>query len=171
MSTFTKVKIGLGVVVVAAGAVFGIMNWGTSAASANVGDCIKVNDGSATDADIEKIDCNSDEAVYKVAVTLDDSSGTCPKGDYTSYSQGGRRTADVTLCLMLNAKEGDCFNLTADNDPVTAGCAAAEFQVSKVLDGATDGSGCPESSFPPQVYPEPKPVVMCLGAPAGASGT
>jgi hypothetical protein len=165
----TKIKIGIGIVVVAVGVVFGIINWGTSAASAKVGECIKVNSASASDADVEKIDCNSKDAAYKVAATFDDSSATCPEGDYDSYSQGGRRTSDVTLCLMLNAKEGDCFS---EDGQVLAkvDCGGATFQVVKVLTGTTDVSGCPEASAPLK-FPEPDPVVHCLGAPGGATGT
>ncbi|HEX6358039.1 LppU/SCO3897 family protein [Actinophytocola sp.] len=170
-STFTYIKVGLAIVVLGVGGFFGIREWLTGAASAEVGECIKVNEATTTDADIEKIDCNSKDAVYKVAVTFDDSSATCPEGDYDTYSQGGRRTADVTLCLMLNAKEGDCF-AQAGESVARVECTDpnAVFQVMKVLSGAKDGSGCPEGSDS-LVFPKPDPgVVHCIAA-AGAGAT
>lgn len=164
------IKIGVIAAGIIAAAIFGFLNWGKSASSAAVGDCIKVNN--ATSADVEKIDCNSKEAVYKVAATFDSASAKCPAEDYVAYTETRSRGSDLTLCLMLNAKEGDCFKVSVTGDDVSrVECSTADAQVLKVLDGATDDSGCPEGTAIPMVYPEPKPVVICLGAPGGTAGT
>jgi hypothetical protein len=167
-----KIKIGIGIVVVAVGVVFGIINWGTGAASAKVGECIKVNSSSATDADVEKVDCGSADATFKVGATFDSNTATCPEGDYAEYSQGGRKTADVTLCLMLNAKEGYCYaedgQVLAKVDCTAPNAAIEILTVEK--GGATDGSGCPETAAEFFLYTEPDPVVMCFG-PAGGGAT
>lgn len=77
---------------------------------AEAGDCIKVNSVSASNADVDTIDCNSPEAAFKVAVNLDSSRDSCPAGDYSEYSdRGGRRSNGFKLCLVFNAREGDCF--------------------------------------------------------------
>lgn len=172
------VKIGLGVVVLAVVAVFTIMNWGTSASSAEVGDCIKVNEAGITDADVEKIDCTDPAAAYKVGATFDSSSATCPGGSdsaYVSYTQtGGRRSSSLTLCLILNATEGDCYEEgTSVDTKVECTDPNATFQVAKVLTDSADPAACPEGVLGVYVYPEPKPgMVQCLGEPlGGASGT
>jgi hypothetical protein len=161
------IKIVLGVVVIAVIAVVAIVNWGTSPSSANVGDCIKVNTVSVTDADIEKIDCGDPAASYKVAATFDDSSAQCPGGsesDYVSYTESGK--GDLTLCLTLNAKEGECFKNGDAAEKVS--CASADVKVAKILKGTTDESGCPEETVGFLAYPDPK-MVLCLSDPAGGT--
>jgi hypothetical protein len=158
------IKIGIGVVVIAVVAVFAIINWGKSASSAEVGDCIKVNNASATDADVEKIDCNSQEAVYKVGATFDSSTATCPEGDYDSYTESGR--GSLTLCLMLNAKDGDCFT-SSGSETKKADCGSADFKVLKVITGTTEDGDCPEGTQDSFTYSEPK-TVQCVAAPDAA---
>jgi hypothetical protein len=169
-STGTIIKIVLGVVVIGVVAVFAIMNWGKSASSSEVGDCIKVNN--AATADVEKIDCNDPAATYKVAVTKDETGADCPTPNdfYVSYTETGGKGSDLLLCLTLNAKEGDCFNLGTTSDTKVA-CTdpKANAKVSKILTGTADPAGCPEGPDNAYVYPEPK-LVQCLGAVDG-SGT
>jgi hypothetical protein len=161
------IKIGIGVVVIAVIAVFAVINWGKSASSAAVGDCIKVNNASSVNADVEKIDCNDPNAAYKVAATYDDSSASCPDADnsnYVSYTESGR--GDLTLCLILNAKEGECFAQGDADKKVDCASSEATFKVTKVLTGTTDPAGCPEGTEDGYVYAEP-PTVQCFGAPTG----
>lgn len=161
------VKIVLGVVVLAVIAVVAIVNWGTAPSSANVGDCIKVNSVSVTDADVEKVECTDPAASYKVAATFDDSSAECPGGtdsDYVSYTESGK--GDLTLCLTLNAKEGECFKNGDAAEKVGCSEANADVKVAKILTGTTDESGCPEETVAFLAYPEPK-MVLCLSDPAG----
>jgi len=163
----TVFKIVGGLVVVAIIVVAVIYFQGKSASSAAVGDCIKVNNASATNADVEKIDCNTKEAVYKVAVTKDDSAATCPGGaesNYVSYTEEG----SLLLCLTLNAKEGECFESTASDDKrVECSAATASFKVAKVITGQDDPAGCGEGADDAITYPEPK-LTLCLAAPDAA---
>jgi len=163
------IKIVLGVVVIGVIAVVAIINWGTAPSSSKVGDCIKVNSVSVTDADVEKVDCNDPKATYKVAATFDDSSAKCPgdtESDYVSYTESGR--GDLTLCLALNAKEGECYKQGDADEKVACTDPGATFKVIKILTGTADGAGCPEESqgnF--YTYKEPA-MVQCFGPPAEA---
>ncbi|MGB3440766.1 MAG: hypothetical protein WBA97_18620 [Actinophytocola sp.] len=165
------IKIVLGVGVVVAIAIVAIVNWGTAPSTSKVGDCIKVNSVSTTDADVEKIDCNSKEAAYKVAATFDDSSAKCPGGtesDYVSYTESGR--GDLTLCLTLNAKEGDCFEQADADRRVECTDPKATFKIIKILTDTSDGASCPEESqgnF--YSYTDPD-MVQCMGLPAEEGG-
>lgn len=169
------IKIGIAVVVLGVIGFLAIKNWGTSASSANVGDCIKVNSASISNADVNKVDCNDAAATYKVGATSDNASGKCPGGDesaYVAYTETGGRGSDLLLCLILNAKVGECYEQGTQVDTkVDCGASKASFKVTKLLD-STDESGCPEDSIAAYTYPEPKPgLVQCLGDPAGAGGT
>jgi hypothetical protein len=137
-----------------------------AASSAKAGDCIKVND--ATSADVQQIDCGSKEAVYKVALTKDDSNAKCPNENYLAYSETGSN--ELLLCLVFNAKEGDCFkeNLK-DHTRVDCTSPDADFQIAKVIDGKDDPKGCgPENVDTALTYPEPK-LTLCLAAPKGTA--
>jgi hypothetical protein len=135
-------------------------------ASAKAGDCIKVNN--ADSADIVKIDCADKAAVYKVAVTKDDSGAKCPNDNYLEYTETG--SGDLLLCLIFNAKQGDCFKENA-KDHTRVACTApdASFQIAKVIDGSDDPAKCgPEGKDTALAYPEPK-ITFCLAAPQGTA--
>jgi hypothetical protein len=136
-----------------------------AASSAKAGDCIKVND--ATNADVQQVDCGTKEAVYKVALTKDDSNAKCPNDDYLAYSETGSN--ELLLCLVLNAKEGDCFKENP-KDHTRVDCTApdASFQVAKVIDGKDDPKGCGAENVVALTYPEPK-LTLCLVAPKGTA--
>jgi hypothetical protein len=130
--------------------------------NANAGDCIKVNSATAKSADVEKIDCNDRVAVFKVAKKLGNDTDQCPTQDYEKYTQTGRGS-DFALCLMLNAKEGDCFaNIEDPAKRARVDCANGEFKVSKVVNKA-DEAAC-GSDGQPLVYPEPA-TTFCLTQP------
>ncbi|MFE9743767.1 hypothetical protein ACFYOT_02570 [Saccharothrix saharensis] len=154
--------VGLGIVgVVVAGVIAGA----TGPAGAEAGDCIKVVSASATDADVEKVDCSSAEAAFKVAANLDSSNDSCPDGDYAEYSDtGGRRSDGFKLCLMLNAAEGDCFKqegsiVAAKTTKVTCD-SSATYKVGKVIAGRADENEC-ESGDTVSVYSQPA-TTICL---------
>jgi hypothetical protein len=129
-----------------------------SPANAEAGDCIKVNSASATNADVEKIDCNDKIAVFKVAKRLGNDTDECPTKDYEKYTQSGRGS-DFALCLMLNAKEGECFaDYDSPDKRARADCAAAEVKVAKVVQKA-DEKECSDGFA--LVYPEPA-TTFCL---------
>ncbi|HEV2784475.1 MAG TPA: hypothetical protein VGX25_34240 [Actinophytocola sp.] len=162
-----KLLVGIIALVVAAGAyaIFQFVLNKDSASSAEAGDCIKVNRASTTSADVEKIDCNDNIAVFKVAKKLDNDTDQCPTPDYEKYTQTGAGS-DFALCLMLNAKEGDCF---ADYDTpdkrARVDCASAEVKVAKLVSGTADEKACEQDSLA-LVYPEPA-TTFCLVQPQG----
>ena len=145
--------------------VAGFIAGATGPAGADPGDCIKVVSASATDADVEKIDCSSAEAAFKVAANLDSSADSCPDGDYAEYSdRGGRRSNGFKLCLMLNAAEGDCFKeegsiAAAKTTKVTCD-SSASYKVTKVVPGRADENEC-ESGDTVSVYSQPA-TTICL---------
>jgi hypothetical protein len=154
--------VGLGIVGVV---VAGIIAGATGPAGAEPGDCIKVVSASVTDADVEKVDCSSAEAAFKVAANLDSSSDSCPDGDYAEYSDsGGRRSNGFKLCLMLNAAEGECFKqegtiVAAKTTKVTCD-SSATYKVGKVIAGRADENAC-ESGDTVSVYSQPA-TTICL---------
>ena len=131
---------------------------------ANAGDCIKVNSATDKSADVEKIDCNDKIAVFKVAKKLGNDTDQCPTPDYEKYTQSGGGS-DFALCLMLNAKEGDCFaNLEDPAKRARVDCSSsAEIKVLKVVSDKADEALCDQQSVP-LVYPEPA-ITFCLAQP------
>jgi hypothetical protein len=169
-----KVKLVLTLVVVAGLAVGGYFLNKSAPASAKPGDCINIISASITDPKIEKIECGSQNAAYKVAKNLDSSSGNCPTGDYGSYSESGRRGGGFTLCLMLNAAEGDCFktegNFVSGKTTKVTCDATADYKISKVVTGSTDKAACGTDDGNELVYAEPA-TVLCRVAADEATGT
>ncbi|MPZ80153.1 MAG: hypothetical protein GEV28_07060 [Actinophytocola sp.] len=134
-----------------------------SASSAETGDCIKVNNASTTNADIEKIDCTTQEAVYKVGAKKESDTDSCPEGDYVEYTEED----GFKLCLTLNAKVGECFKEDTQQD-VRADCASADYKVSKVTNtGKAEDCG-PEDAPNALVYSDPKQTICRVAAGANA---
>jgi hypothetical protein len=157
--------LGVIVVVVAIGiGAYAYFNRNT-AAQAEAGDCIKVNSASTTSADVEKIDCNDRIAVFKVAKRLGNDTDDCPTPDYEKYTQTGGSGSDFALCLMLNAKEGECFaNYDSPDKRARADCGpTAEVKVVKVVPDKADEASCDQQSVA-LVYPEPA-TTFCLAQP------
>ncbi|WP_086823270.1 hypothetical protein [Allokutzneria sp. NRRL B-24872] len=134
------------------------------------GECVALA-GGGTDPTVSIVTCEDARATYKVAKKLDDSDGACPHGDYIEYWERTRRTGGLKLCLMANAREGDCFVVTGsglDTDLVRAGCTqAGAIRVVKAHDGQSDGALCgnPDSAW---TYSEPA-TTYCLGKPDAAT--
>ncbi|HVK25155.1 MAG TPA: hypothetical protein VM677_27675 [Actinokineospora sp.] len=156
-----KIILGLVVLLVLGGV--GFYQFTKSPASANVGDCIKVNSAGATDADVEKIDCGKPEAVYKVAKKLDSTSADCPEGSYDKYTQS-KGSSGFSLCLMVNAKQGECYADIQDVEKakkVDCGDPAATFEVLQIAEGQTEPTACTaEGVNDGFIYTDPK-VVIC----------
>ncbi|WP_436493468.1 LppU/SCO3897 family protein [Actinokineospora sp. HUAS TT18] len=158
-----KLIAGIVVLLVIGGGAFYFFN--KSAASAAVGDCIKVKSASATDADVEKIDCGKPDAVFKVAKKLDSGSANCPQdSDYLEYEQTGKSSSSgFSLCLMVNAKVGECLTDLRDAETavkVDCGDPKAKLEITTVAEGETEYSACPEDADDGFKYNEPK-VVIC----------
>lgn len=133
--------------------------------TARPGDCITIHGSDADET--QQVDCGSADAVYKVAVAFDDNDESCPNGDYTSYTEEGRRARDLLLCLTLNAKQGDCFETNSSFD-VRIDCTDryAEFKVTKVIKNSDDRKKCGRYAKDARAYPEPK-LTLCVGPPRG----
>jgi hypothetical protein len=129
-------------------------------AVADVGDCIRVDDASATDADIEAIDCADRSAVYRVGVRKERGEGgdsaECPGPNYVAYTEGV-----LLLCLMLNAREGDCFHESDRHDArVACDSRKANYRVGKIFAGTDDPDRCGEDAPNALTYPKP-PLTIC----------
>ncbi|MFC4854289.1 LppU/SCO3897 family protein [Actinophytocola glycyrrhizae] len=131
------------------------------AIEAQPGDCIKVNVASATNADVETVDCSAQEAIYRVATREETDTGSCPNDQYVSYTEEGK----LLLCLQLNVSEGDCIEVSGSADK-RADCAApgVTHEVLDVLDGVDDETQCTEATSEVITYPRP-PLTICLGSP------
>lgn len=131
------------------------------AIDARPGDCIKVNIASSTNADVETVDCATPEAMYRVATREETDTASCPNDQYVSYTEEGQ----LLLCLQLNVAEGECLQVT-DNEDKRADCAASEatHKVLGVLDGVDDETKCSGAATEVVTYPKP-PLTICLGSP------
>ncbi|TDQ04568.1 hypothetical protein EV186_101520 [Labedaea rhizosphaerae] len=131
------------------------------------GDCIKVISASTTDARVEKVDCTSPDAVFKVGTKMDGTHEQCPSDSYDTYTQSGRGD-EFTLCLMLNAVEGDCFSHVSSGTTAKVACTAAdaEARADKVVNGEAAESACPADTGLTLVYPEPGET-LCLNEVTG----
>lgn len=157
---------------VAAGIVFllvaaGIAGWLNSGGTAQEGECLDVPEFSANaEEQPRKVACDDPKATVKVAVRVEGENGRCPEGDYDQISYDG----GDTLCLMLNAKDGDCF---ANVSSATKGYArvectdpSAEIRTVKIV----PGSGDPQQvcsgtdAVDAVVYSRPA-TVICLSQP------
>jgi hypothetical protein len=172
-NTFTIIKVVVGIIVIAVGAVVYFVTRQSDPAASKVGDCIKVNVASTTNADVERIDCKSPDAAYKVAYTSDNAAEKCPGGDessYVSYTETASRGSDTLLCLMLNVEEGDCLEPGSSADTIVDCTAAnAKYKVIKVITGSADPAGCPPETVDGYIYTDPA-TVQCFGdAKAGAA--
>ncbi|WP_156757542.1 LppU/SCO3897 family protein [Actinokineospora pegani] len=148
--------------VVVAGVV-GVVSFTKSPASADAGDCIKVNRGGSTSADVDKIDCADPAAVFVVGKKLDSAKATCPDGDYQQYTSSGRGS-DFSLCLVVNAKKGDCFDdIVIAAQAKRVACSGAEHEVLEVVEGRSEPDACAGAlnTNDGLIYTEP-PRVICM---------
>jgi hypothetical protein len=127
------------------------------AADAREGDCIAVTDPDSKRARVETIGCTEKDAVYRVALRSDDGSDTCPDEDYVAYTQD-----PLLLCLILNARKGECFHESEQDDTrVSCDSADASYKVGEIVQGAEDSSRCGEADAENALtYPDP-PLTIC----------
>lgn len=131
------------VVVLVVVAIGGISWFTSSPDRAAVGDCLNVKEfKQGTEPD--KVDCTDPAANVKIGVRLDDDNANCPNGDYDEYSVSG--SSSYKLCLMLNARDGECFaNVTSTTDGYKrVDCAdpTSEVKILKVVTGTASDSAC-----------------------------
>jgi hypothetical protein len=130
------------------------------ALDAQLGDCIKVNAASETNADVETVECTSEEAIYQVATRAETDTETCPSDAYVTYTEEGR----LLLCLQLHVSTGDCLEVT-DTDDRFVDCTSpdATYQVLDAQYGVDDETQCGEDATDVITYPQPA-LTICLGA-------
>ncbi|MFB9908922.1 LppU/SCO3897 family protein [Allokutzneria oryzae] len=136
----------------------------------SAGECVTLA-GGGSNPTVSIVACEDPRATYKVAKKLDNSSGSCPEGDYIEYWERTRRSGGLKLCLMANAREGDCFTVTGsdqDTDLARAPCSqSGAIRIVKAHDGEADATLCgnPDAAW---TYTEPA-VTYCLGKPDAAA--
>ncbi|MEJ2855046.1 MULTISPECIES: LppU/SCO3897 family protein [unclassified Saccharothrix] len=154
----------LAVVAVAAIAVAGYFVL-SERATADAGDCVSIGRQDENNrADVKTLDCDEDDASYKVGKVLDKSDDACPEeGLYTEVSPADGEGDGYKLCLLPNMSEGACYKPDDGTGFVKTECTGPEtIKVTKVIQDSVDLSQCPDSAG--MSYPEPK-VTYCL-APA-----
>ena len=149
----------------------GVVGFLNSPATASVGDCLQVTEFTTNGDEPTKIDCADQNANVKIAIKLDEASSSCPSGDYDEYSVSGR--GDYKLCLMINARDGDCFanvtSSTAGYKRVPCTDPTAEIEFVKVVTGQADEAACAGLEIDGAVtYSEPA-TTMCAVAKNGAA--
>ncbi|MDX3658335.1 hypothetical protein PV646_13590 [Streptomyces sp. ID05-26A] len=76
--------------------------------SAKPGDCASVT-GTTFSPKYKKVDCSSAEANYFIAKAMKSTSDACPSEDYAEYTESGRRSSSLKLCLVEKLEEGKCY--------------------------------------------------------------
>ncbi|MEU4342498.1 hypothetical protein AB0H00_14710 [Nocardia sp. NPDC023852] len=130
-----------------------------------IGQCARLS-GSTVKAEFATKECSDPDANYVVAQRIDGANKDCPTKDYASYYQTGRN--DYTLCLRLNAKEGDCIKSGFLGASTKVACGStADFKIGRVVRGTADKSACGSRATENEtiVYPKPDPITLCLVPP------
>jgi hypothetical protein len=153
------VIVGVLAVVLIGGAVYAFNQFGSGAASADVGDCASATDQGDNKWEVKVLDCGDDNASYKVAKILPSADDVCPEeGLYEPIGTDSKQ-----LCLMPNFVEGACY--TPSDDGATfkkGGCTGdAVIKVTKRIEGNPETVECPEGSSDLR-FSEPA-VIFCLG--------
>jgi len=132
------------------------------AADARKGDCIAVTDADSKQARVETIGCTDQDAAYRVALRSEDGSDNCPDEDYVAYTQD-----PLLLCLILNARKGECFHESEQDDTrVSCDSADASYKVGEIVQGAEDSSRCGEADAENALtYPDPPLTICRIGVP------
>ncbi|MGW3959310.1 LppU/SCO3897 family protein [Amycolatopsis sp. NPDC005003] len=158
---------GIGAIVVIALLIVGIMAFMKSPDTANAGDCLTITEFTQGGDDPAKAECNDPKANVKIAKKLDSSTADCPGGSdagYDTYSVSGR--SPYKLCLMINAKQGDCLaNFTSKTKgylKVPCTDPTKDGELVKVVTGQADKNVCEGTDATRvAVYPEPA-TTMCV---------
>ncbi|USX49583.1 hypothetical protein [Lentzea sp. HUAS12] len=106
--------------------------------SAKPGECASVT-GTTFKPNYKKVDCAAPEANYIIAKAMKSTTEACPSDDYAEYTESGRRTSSLKLCLVEKLEEGKCYQeeLVKMNmegmKVVDCSKGSNEFAVQKVL--------------------------------------
>lgn len=131
----------------------------TDYSKARPGDCVRFSGPGEDDVGISTIDCAAERASLRVGSVV--SSATCPRGEYKVLRDTRN---NVALCLLPNAREGDCFELDTEDiqssEVTKFDCSAPRANVRVV--GVSSGGGCPEETDVGVPYEN---LVLCLAKP------
>jgi hypothetical protein len=157
------IRLAVTAVILVVGGIFAIVHYTNSPDSSNVGDCLKITEFKSG-SEPDKADCNDPAANVKIGVKLDSASQDCPDGGYDTYSVTGKTS--YKLCLMINAKQGDCLsNFTSKTEgykKVPCSDPSKDAELVKVVEGKADKSICDDTDAKYAVpYPQP-PLTMCI---------
>ena len=147
----------------------------TSEPSAKPGDCASVT-GTTISPKYKKVDCGSTEANYFIAKAMKSTSEACPSDDYAEYTESGRRSSSLKLCLVEKLEEGKCYQeeIVKINmggmKVVDCSAGTNEFAVQKVIKVEkmvkAPTAECGEATA--VTYAEPAPgITYCVTALAG----
>lgn len=75
---------------------------------AKAGDCASVT-GTTISPKYKKVDCGAPEANYFIAKAMKSTTEACPSEDYAEYTESGRRSSSLKLCLVEKLEEGKCY--------------------------------------------------------------
>ncbi|WUV12006.1 hypothetical protein OG738_17635 [Amycolatopsis sp. NBC_01488] len=163
------IRLAVFAVVLVVGGTVAFISFMNSPESSNVGDCLKVTEFTSGGDEPSKADCNDIGANVKIAGRLDGSADQCPGGGtgdaaYDTYTVTGRTS--YKLCLMINAKQGDCLanfsSQTKGYQKVPCSDPTKDAELVKVVTGQADKSVCEGTEATRvAVYPEPA-TTMCV---------
>jgi hypothetical protein len=143
--------------------------------SAKAGECASVT-GTTISPKYKKVDCGAPEANYIIAKAMTSTTEACPSDDYAEYTESGRRSSSLKLCLVEKLEEGKCYEeemvkISMEGMKVVD-CSKGnnEFavqkvvKIEKVVKAAT--ADCGEATA--ISYTEPQPgITYCVTALAG----
>lgn len=122
----------------------------------DVGQCVYfVKDGVNDEA--KDVDCGDAKASHKVVA--DDGACGETETNYTVSKIGSGDNAIVDLCLVLNAKKGDCFDQTTE-DKVVCADTKGKATVFKVASVGKAGAKCANPAQPLEY--EKRNTLLCL---------
>lgn len=141
----------------------GSQTGGTFDVDVAVGECVAVG-GSEDDATVEPAPCGSAAANFTVIGKVSKSDECIGDADSTVFQTNLFGFGEAgALCLDIDWRAGDCFELAADANVNRVDCAAPPGEGDRVLageriEGVADEAACPASAV---VYPLRK-VTVCI---------
>ncbi|MEU3648928.1 hypothetical protein AB0E59_36525 [Lentzea sp. NPDC034063] len=142
--------------------------------SAKAGDCANVT-GTTFSPKYKKVDCGSPEANYFIAKAMNSTTEACPSDDYAEYTESGRRSSSLKLCLVEKLEEGKCYEeelvkmnmegmKVVDCSKGSAATIQKVLKIEKLVKAAT--ADCGEATA--ISYTEPSPgITYCVTALGG----
>ncbi len=154
------------VAIVVLSAVTWVTGYLSSADGTVVGDCYSITTFGDVDAEPAKADCGSIEANAKLGAKAEGGSA-CPQGEYDQLTVD-RTFSAYKLCMMINARQGDCFeNFLADSvayQKVACSDPTKDAEVVKVVEGASGDTTCDDTGATDLKSYSTPPSTVCVKA-------